>query len=522
MRPSNLSKFAFLFLLTCTAYSQTNPAEDQPKTVVKTNTRLVVVDVVATDGKGEPITDLAEQNFTVLENGRPQKISAFNFQHPQAVTSTEPQPAANVFTNVPATRSNSSNIILLDSLNGEFASRAQALDELNKFLGSQQEIQPTALYVLQEKLTLLHDFTTHPKELKEALAGFHPQVATQMDTVYAAASSFTQHGSFQTSPQIIESTLRALNALAQSLAAYPGRKNLIWLSEAFPVNLFPDIAKNSATGLPDNDTISSLKGSYADYLEDVKKVADAFMTSQVAIYPIDAAGVGRISQVEALTTMRSMAERTGGKTYANQNDLKNSIRGSLDDGSTYYTFAYYPDDKNWDGKFRRVEVKTDRQNVNLRYREGYYALNPDVESRDKEDPKKLGVEFTDALALSSPSSTAILFHATAAPPASGQKLTVNFAIDPHTLSYIEQPDGAQQASLGCAIVAYTGKGSMVKHELNNVVGKVKSTDFPKLMQSNFPCQCTIDLKPGEYTLRLGVLDKNSTLIGTTTAAVTVR
>jgi hypothetical protein len=135
----------------------------------------------------------------------------------------------------------------------------------------------------------------------------------------------------------------------------------------------------------------------------------------------------------------------------------------------------------------------------------------------------LGAEFTQALALDSPSSTAVLFHATAMPAAGsgGQKVTVNFAIDPHTLSYTEKEDGSRQANLGCAIVAYTAKGSMVRNELNNVVGTVKAGQFAQLMQSNFPCQCTIELKPGQYTLRLGVLDKKSMQMGTTTASVSV-
>lgn len=541
MRTAAIYGILAIFPLFAHSQSTHSPAADEHSgPVVKANTRLVVVDVVATDSKDAPIVDLSRQDFTVLENGRPQTISDFSFQHPQTVAAAPAQLPPNTFSNIPTGKSSTLNVILLDGLNGEYASRAQALDELVRYLDSGPAIQPTAVYVLEQKLKLMHDFTTDTKVLKEVLAGFRPQVAPHVDTVEAAASAFTQRGTFQASPQVIESTLRALNALAQSLAGYPGRKNLIWLSEAFPVDLFPEniqtmpadfihtAPSRTAPATTQSDPYVNAttaqnqfgKSSYSDYMAEVQKVADAFMTAQVSVYPIDAAGVGRISQIEALTTIRSLAERTGGKTYANQNDLKASIRSSMDDGATYYTLAYYPDDKNWDGKFRRIEVKTDRQNVSLRYREGYYALNPDVESHAKEEPKKLAAEFSDALAFGSPSSTAILFHATTSTPA-GQKITVNFAIDPHTLSYIEQPDGAQQASLGCAIVAYTGKGSMVRNELNNVVGKIKAADFPKLMQSNFPCQCTIDLKPGQYMLRLGVLDKNSALMGTTTAPITI-
>ena len=524
--------------------------DNESKTVLKTNTRLVVVDVVATDAKGSPVSDLQSVDFTVLENGRPQKITNFSFQHPGEIAGTAAPLLPNVFTNVPAKKSSSLNIILLDALNGEFTSRAHALDELVRYLESGPAIQPTAIYLLEERLKLMHDFSTDTKALREVLAGFKPRVAPHVDTVYAAASAFTQKGTFQVTDNNIEVTLRELNSLAQALAGYPGRKNLIWLSEAFPVDLFPDLRELGGWAFGRDVHVPAEKGgssdaaspgnvagntgmpsvsfgqlglkSNGDYLEMVQKVSDALMAAQVAVYPIDAAGVGRISRLEALTTMRSMAERTGGKTFANQNDLNTSIRNSMDDGSTYYTLAYYPDDKNWDGKFRQIEVKTNHPGVNLRYRLGYYALDPRLESKDKEDSKKLAADFSHALTLDTPSSTAVLFHATVTPPAgNGQKLQVNFAIDPRTLSYTEKEGGAQQASLGCAIAAYTEKGSMVRNEINNVVGTVKAEEFPKLMRSNFPCQCTIELKPGKYELRLGVVDKNSKQMGTTTASVIV-
>ncbi|HEY6250481.1 MAG TPA: VWA domain-containing protein, partial [Candidatus Angelobacter sp.] len=249
--PSSKIRTIPLFLLSAVmaVFSQSNPsgvADDQAKTVLKTNTRLVVVDVVATDSKGLPVSGLESIDFTVLENGAAQKISNFSFQHPEEVSGTVAQLPPNVFTNVPTKKSSSLNVILLDELNGEFTSRAHALDELVKYLGSGPAIQPTAIYLMEQNLRLLHDFTTDSKALKEVLAGYRPRVAPHMDTVYAAASAFTQHGSFQEGDVNIQATLKNLNSLSQSLAGYPGRKNLIWLSEAFPVDLFPDLRGQGA------------------------------------------------------------------------------------------------------------------------------------------------------------------------------------------------------------------------------------------------------------------------------------
>jgi hypothetical protein len=265
-------------------------------------------------------------------------------------------------------------------------------------------------------------------------------------------------------------------------------------------------------------------GSFVDenYLGRLIKLSDALMNAQVAVYPIDAGGVGRISRVNAISSMRHMAERTGGKTFAGQNNLVASLRESMDDGSTYYTLTYYPDNKNWNGQFRHIEVKTTHPSVQLRFRLGYYALDPALDSPTKTDTKKPAIALAQALALDVPDATAILFRADVVPPASKQqKVLVNFHIDPRTLRFEETSDGVEHASVSCALVAFSPKGSPVKEELNNTTSKVQPSEFPKLMRASFPCQVTAELNSGKYTLRLGVVDRSSQLLGTTTATLTV-
>ncbi|HEY2390662.1 MAG TPA: hypothetical protein VGK22_05775, partial [Candidatus Angelobacter sp.] len=65
---------------------QTLPQDSPSSTMLRANTRLVVVDVVATDSKGNPIPDLKVEDFTVLEDGKPQKISAFSFKQNSKAT----------------------------------------------------------------------------------------------------------------------------------------------------------------------------------------------------------------------------------------------------------------------------------------------------------------------------------------------------------------------------------------------------------------------------------------------------
>src|SRR5215471_13877064 len=102
---------AFVLLFSFAAYSQSDQSKtgDQERTVLKTNTRLVVIDVVATDGKGNPVANLKSDDFTLLEDGRPQKISIFNFQRPGTVTvQSTPHLPTNAFSNAPGVQADQS------------------------------------------------------------------------------------------------------------------------------------------------------------------------------------------------------------------------------------------------------------------------------------------------------------------------------------------------------------------------------------------------------------------------------
>lgn len=550
--------FTFLTLLLIRgdkAVSQTDQSPDK----LKSNTRMVVVDVVVADSKGAPITDLKQEDFSVLEDARQQRIGAFSFQQPgRAVTDDNRAPAPGVVSNRPRFRSTGLNVILVDSLNGEFASHAYAQERLIKFLESGPAVQPTAIYVLEKELRLLHDFSTDTNSLKEALAGYRPQGSERVSTVYMSASPFASKGNYHTDENSVELTLRALDSLARTLAAYPGRKNLIWLSEAFPVNLMIDGVPGASTDPTSLLTLhaASASGSlspeaamkeqthyeaqiapmlanspdsvpanagHTNYMKDIARVSDALMDAHVALYPIDAAGIGSANHIATQQNLRDMADRTGGRAFYNRNDLDAGIRSSIDDGSTYYTLAYYPENKTWDGRFRTISVKTTRPGVTLRYRFGYYAINPETNAKIKKTD--LSEDLGQALGPRAPAFTGLLFEARVLPPADRtQKVTVHFAVDPHTMAFDHQTDGLEHASISCAVAVYNEKGSPakgVKPEIRTMSGALNPEQYRKMMQNYFPCSVAIALPSGKYSLHLGAADMSSHLIGTTTTSVTV-
>ena len=519
VRCHNYIQILLLLLIASVASPQSRPAHQQEnnqqsdqayqsQAVVRTTTRLVVLDIVARNAQGQPVTGLKAEDFVVTEDGKPQDIAEFTFHQPGTVTQTSRRGSGNIISNDPQYSGNSClNVILLDAINTDFSSHAYAQDMLIKYLDSGPSIQPTAVYALEGNLKLLHDFTTDTKALRDILAHYKPQGPTHIADVYAAASPFVSRGRFQPSKQGRDVAFHAMTFLAQALAGYPGRKNMIWISEGFPLSLFPN------TTMGDGVLFSE------DYSPLVEKIADDLMAAQVALYPISAAGVSRHDQFSAHTAMASMARRTGGKTFFNRNDIDLGVRTSLDDGATYYTAEYYPKSKDWNGKLRHIHVTVARPDVKLSYRDGYYAINPNI----RFGTDQLSRQFSDALVADAPASTAVRFQAAVLPPSkkNGNKVVINIAIDPHTLAFQEESDGLEHAELNCVVWAYPSRGKPIRVEGGTIHAAVKPEVYEQIMKSYFPCRRALDLKSGRYTLRLGVVDRTSSLIGAMSTPLTV-
>jgi VWFA-related protein len=539
-------------------------------TVLKTITRLVVVDVVATDKNG-PVTGLERDNFTVLEDGKPQQIRVFNFQqpHPLSAATTaalRPKPPENVYTNIPRYNVDSSlNVLLMDGLNTTLPHQAYVRDQMIKYLEKMPEGRPVAVYMLGSKLTLLQDFTSDPEVLKNAVKNLKGNLSALLDNpaggpdaellpegaadsgmlpgeMVSAMQRFEQERvGFQTDLRV-RYTIDALTSIARSLAGYPGRKNLIWISEAFPIAIDPNM---ELTG----DIFSGTRS----YGPQIAQLADSLIDAQIAMYPIDARGLEGNSAFDASNrgfdkfgrslgrggrmgaaisaenanlanvhgTMQEIADRTGGRAFYNTNGIDEAVRKSIDDGSSYYTLAYYPENKNWNGKFRKIQVKVDRPGVKLRHRLGYYAVDPKIFAAQNE--KQQMAAFALALSPESPIATGLLFHAMVIPPEEKEpsKVLVNFGVDSHAISFEQEADGLQHATVECTVQAYSGKGKLVRGESSTIRAALKPETFDRVMHSSFPCQQAIDLPPGNYFLRLGVRDDRTGLVGTTNAKVTV-
>src|SRR4029077_17685062 len=209
------------------------------------------------------------------------------------------------------------------------------------------EGQPVAVYALSTKLTLLQDFTDDPavlkrvaKELKMKASPLQDNPAGGTDTellpagfadaglvpaqMMNAMQSFEQERvAFQTDLRVTY-TLNALNSIARSLSGYPGRKNLIWISEAFPISIDPNMELSG-------DVFAGTR----NYGPQIAEAADALIDAQIAMYPIDARGLEPNTIFDASNSGRDSfgrsMSRPGRMTTAisNESAMLQNVHGAM-------------------------------------------------------------------------------------------------------------------------------------------------------------------------------------------------
>src|SRR4029077_2979804 len=123
---------------------------------------------------------------------------------------------------------------------------------------------------------------------------------------------------------------------------------------------------------------------------------------------------------------------------------------------------------------------------------------------DQNEKQKIA-SFVQALDPDSPSATGLLFPAMVIPPETQKPNTVlvNFGVDPHAISFEQNADGLQHATVECTVQAFSAKGQLIRGESSTIKAALKPETYARMMQESFPCQQSIDLKPGKYYLRLG-------------------
>ncbi len=399
MSRSFVSWSSALLLVTLAAPGQTPQQADGTIPKFTSTSNLVIVDVTVKDKSGKPIENLKQSDFTVSEDGKPQKIAVFEFQkltdmpEPPPLLSLSDQvklpeaPKTTITAEAPGQVQYHDKRLLVfffdfSSMGIPEQLRAQeaALDYLNTKI-TKDDIVAVMLYA--SRINVLTDFTDDRDQLTGIVKGLPIGEMSEMadladdasddneDTGAAFVADETEFNIFNT-----DRKLQAIEQASRMLAALPEKKSLIYFAGGL-----------SKTGV---DNQAQLEAS-----------VNAAVKANVSIFPIDTRGLmadppgggaskgatrgsgaftgsaynsQRLKINDSQETLVSLAADTGGKAFLDSNDITAGITQAQQDLKSYYVLGYYSTNSAEDGKFRKIAVKlTSKLDARLEHRPGYWA-----------------------------------------------------------------------------------------------------------------------------------------------------
>ncbi len=555
-----------------------------------------MVDVVVTEGQHNPVHKLSKTDFTVQENGQAQTIKAFEehtWNPAAAQLPALPKLPPGTFTNYTFAPANGAlNVLLLDTLNTPMTAQANVRDQMLKYLKESSPGTRMAVFGLTTRLVLLQGFTSDPELLRAVLNGkkglpkgsaimtdqmngdgpgaddpMMDMAEDAMGNDPSMAQVVADLQQFEAETQSFQLQLRArftldaFNQLGRYLSGLAGRKNLIWFSGSFPINILPD---------GDLENPFSIVASSED---EFRETTELLSRSQVAVYPIDARGLMVEPMLNATNsgskyarppsasspgnayakdqtkffqqtadehgTMQAMATATGGESFVNTNGLKEAVEKAVEAGSNYYTLAYSPSDQKWNGNYRKIHVELGHPGLTLAYRRGYFADDPNAPPRKGEPVSVVNGQpasynaLRTAMMRGGPDPTEIIFAATVKPTgtdpendvAPGNKVTakakgpyrryaVLFGVDGHDVACATTPDGDHQCALDAVIFVYDADGTLLNSQGIGLNAKIPADKYASILQIGirFRQEISVPVK-GETFLRIGVHDVTTNKVG---------
>jgi VWFA-related protein len=406
-------------------------AQDQPSPTFKTNTNLVIVNVAVKDKSGKAIEDLKKEQFTLLEDGKPQQIAVFELQHLNGETLPPLEaPAPTLKTRGPAVEAQppakeppppvtSDQLkdrrliaMFFDLSSMQPSDQIRSRDAAVKFIDTQMTASDMVeIMTLTNELRVVQEFTNDRETLLTGIQALRVGDSSELAALAATGADSTDDSGEFTADDTefnIFNTDRKLSALedaVRKLAPFPEKKALVYFSSGI-----------GKTGV--------------DNQSQIRATVNAAVRANVSFYPIDARGLvamapagdatqaspkgtgvftgsaqttARTSFHDSQDTIYTLAADTGGKALLDSNDLTLGIKAVQTDISSYYVLGYYSANPAADGKYRHVTVKIASlpESAKIDYRKGYYAakvwgkMNSSDKERQLEDALTLDDPFTD-------------------------------------------------------------------------------------------------------------------------------
>jgi VWFA-related protein len=261
------------------------PAEQQPVAVIKKESRLVLVDAVVTDKKGNYVHDLTQKDFKIFEDNKEQQVASFS---------------AGTDIAVQANAQKHYLILFFDNSTMAPPDQIQARGAAAKFVDA--NAGPDRMMAVVDfggTLRIVQNFTANADTLRAAVSGvkgsFVDPNATAPVTIASAGISSLSNAEGDYGARTM---LLAVRSLAKNLRSVPGRKMMVLFSAGFALN-------------PENES-------------ELTATIDACNKANVAIYSLDVRGLvapipgGSAHRNVTAGKMRAVSQPAPSKTPAGQ------------------------------------------------------------------------------------------------------------------------------------------------------------------------------------------------------------
>jgi len=544
-----------LFLSVWLSANAQQPAQDaatgsQTNLRFATTTQLVVEDVLIKGKDGKPVLGLKPTDFTITEDGKPQKISVFEFQTLEeelaGASSGPAMPAAAPRPAKPAENSGVKPLVRIDiapERPGDLKYRNRRLmvmffDMTSMPIQDQKRAQTAALKFLQTQITpadlvaimtfssdvkVVDDFTDDRDQLAKDIQnltigegqGF--EISNQDDSASDTGAAFqqddTEFNIFNTDRQ-----LSALETAVKMLGSLNEKKSLVYF----------------ASGIQHNGL---------DNQAQLRSTINAAIRANVSFYPIDARGLvaqaplgdatkgspgGQAmysgNSARSLTsnfqnqqeTLYTLAADTGGKALLDNNDLSMGIVQAQKDMTSYYIIGYYSSNAALDGHFRRVKITVNNSALvgkiaKLDYRQGYYAgkqFNKFSES-DKER------QLAQALVLGDPITDMDIVMELDYFRLGRDRYFVPLVVKiPGSEIELARHGGAESTRFDFIGEIKDSKGVTVGNVRDNIQVKLKGDSAQQLSKTTLEYDTGFTLAPGAYTAKFLARENETGKMGT--------
>ena len=399
---------------------------ETPRLVENIDVRIINIDVVVTDRRGNPITGLTKDDFEIRENNVPKPITNFyevaGSKAKSVVTeepAAAPAPAAPTTANEIPENMKRRIIFYIDNLSLAPFNRNRVFTNMKEFLKTAMRPGDEAMVVTYNRsMKVRVPFTRDARAIEsmlDTIAGESGQGVANRSERRDVEDRIREAPSYNEAISIarsyagsVEHDLRqsvaSINALMTTLAGVEGTKILVLTSEGFPMQpgreafyMIEETSREKGWMNVGATMIESMHYDGTNLIQQIGKTANA---NGITMYTVHAAGLSGGSEMSAehsrpipisvstaaaqntTESMQLMAQMTGGLASVNTNNFGEAFKKIARDLDSYYSLGYRAGTERVDRQ-RYINVKVKNRDYIVRNRQTFVEKSIYAEMGDR-------------------------------------------------------------------------------------------------------------------------------------------